>query len=141
VHQIDIYRSGAPSLPSAGLQFENIVLKNRLGVFQRLHIDPNDVVYDNPFFQRKTRRAKGCQIDYLIQTRQKILYICEVKFSKNILAPEVIEEVKQKISRINLPRHMSYQPVLIHAGAISDAIPDEDYFAATIDFSDLLHAK
>ncbi len=124
-----------------GLQFENIVLKNRLGVFQRLHIDPNDVVYDNPFFQRKTRRAKGCQIDYLIQTRQKILYICEVKFSKNILAPGVIEEVKQKIARINLPRHMSYQPVLIHAGAISDAISDEDYFAATIDFSDLLHAK
>jgi hypothetical protein len=47
----------------------------------------------------------------------------------------------QKIARINLPRHTSYQPVLIHAGAISDAISDEDYFAATIDFSDLLHAK
>ena len=34
-----------------GLQFENIVLKNRLAVFERLHIDPNDVLYDNPFFQ------------------------------------------------------------------------------------------
>jgi hypothetical protein len=33
-----------------GLQFENIVLKNRLAIFERLHIDPNDVLYDNPFF-------------------------------------------------------------------------------------------
>ena len=36
-----------------GLQFENIVLKNRLAIFERLHIDPNDVLYDNPFFQQK----------------------------------------------------------------------------------------
>ncbi len=37
-----------------GLQFENIVLRNRHFVFQLLSIDPNDVIYDNPFFQRKT---------------------------------------------------------------------------------------
>jgi hypothetical protein len=48
-----------------GLQFENIALKNRLAIFERMHIDPNDVLYDNPFFQRKTLRHAGCQIDYL----------------------------------------------------------------------------
>jgi hypothetical protein len=46
-------------------------VKNRLAIFERLHIDPNDVLYDNPFFQRKTLRHAGCQIDYLIQIRQK----------------------------------------------------------------------
>jgi uncharacterized protein len=121
-----------------GLQFENVVLKNRLAVFRQLHLDPNDVLYDNPFFQRKTLRSKGCQIDYLIQTRQKTLYVCEIKFSKNTVPPAVVSEVKEKIARISLPRHMSYQPVLIHAGAIADGIAEEEYFAATIDFGELM---
>jgi uncharacterized protein len=105
---------------------------------QRLHIDPNDVVYDNPYFQRKTQRAKGCQIDYLIQTRQRALYVCEIKFSKNAVPPTVIAEVKERIARLSLPRHVSYRPVLIHAGAIADGVLEQDYFAATIDFGELL---
>ena len=123
-----------------GLQFENTVLKNRLAIFGQLHIDPNDVLFDNPFFQRKTLRHKGCQIDYLIQTRQKALYVCEIKFSKNVVPTTVVSEVKEKIARISLPRHMSYHPVLIHAGAIADGIAEEEYFAAVIDFADLINS-
>jgi uncharacterized protein len=121
-----------------GLQFENVVLKNRLVVYERLHIDPNDILYDNPFFQRKTLRTKGCQIDYLIQTRQNILYICEIKFTKNTVPPSVANEVQEKVSRMQIPRHMSYQPVLIHAGKIADSIAEDGYFAATIDFGELI---
>jgi uncharacterized protein len=59
--------SGLPNFDSAtALQFENLALKNRLSLFQLLSIDPNDVVYYNPFFQRKTQRQRGCQVDYLI---------------------------------------------------------------------------
>jgi uncharacterized protein len=123
-----------------GLQFENMVLKNRLAIFRQLHIDPNDVLFDNPFFQRKTLRNKGCQIDYLIQTRQKALYVCEIKFSKNVVPAGVVSEVKEKIARISLPRHVSYLPVLIHAGAIADSIVEEEYFAAVIDFADLINS-
>jgi hypothetical protein len=123
-----------------GLQFENIVLRNRSSIFRRLRIDPNDVAYDNPFFQRRTRRSPGCQIDYLIQTRQRNLYVCEIKFSRNTVPPSVIGEMKEKIDRLSLPRHTSYHPVLIHAGALAESIADQDYFAATIDFADMLHA-
>lgn len=121
-----------------GLQFENLVLKNRGAVFQRLHIDANDIVYDNPFFQRKTQRNQGCQIDYLIQTRQRTLYVCEIKFSRNAVPSAVVAEVKEKIARLSLPRHMSYQPVLIHAGAVAESIAEQEYFAAMIDFGELL---
>ena len=121
-----------------GLQFENIVLKNRLALFERLHIDPNDVLYDNPFFQRKTLRQAGCQIDYLIQVRQKTLYVCEIKFSRNALAPSVISEVQAKIQRLSMPRHMSYRPVLLHAGAIAESIAEQDYFSSVIDFGEML---
>jgi uncharacterized protein len=121
-----------------GLQFENIVLKNRHSIFQILGIDPNDVVYDNPFFQRKTQRQRGCQIDYLIQTRYKTLYVCEIKFSRNTIPSTVAHEVQEKIERLQVPRNMSYRPILIFAGEVSRGLEEGDFFAATIDFGQFL---
>jgi AAA+ ATPase superfamily predicted ATPase len=121
-----------------GLQFENIVLKSRLAIFKLLHIDPNDVLYDNPFFQRKTLRQAGSQIDYMIHVRQKTLYVCEIKFSHNAVASTVISEVQEKIARLSMPRHVSYRPVLIHAGDIAESIAEQDYFSSVIDFGELL---
>ena len=82
--------------------------------------------------------ARGCQIDYLIQIRQKTLYVCEIKFSKNAVSPTVISAVKEKISRLSMPRHMSYRPVLNHAGAIAESIAEQEYFASVIDFGELM---
>ena len=65
-----------------GLQIENLVISNRHLIKDALQIHPNDVISDNPFFQKKTTKQQGCQIDYLIQTKYNTLYICEVKYSK-----------------------------------------------------------
>jgi uncharacterized protein len=122
-----------------GLQLENIVLQNRLSLFQLLGIDANDVVNDNPFFQSKTRRRQGCQIDYLIQTRHRTLYVCEVKFSKDPIPVGVTREVQEKIERLQIPRGMSYRSVLIHTGHLSGALEADDFFSATIDLAQLLN--
>ncbi len=58
-----------------GLQFENLVLNNRDQVLKLLNIRSEDVIADNPFLQKQTTRQKGCQIDYLIQTKFKNLYL------------------------------------------------------------------
>lgn len=134
--------SRLPNIDSImGLQFENTVLRNRPLIFRRLGIDPNDVVYDNPFFQRKTQRHKGCQVDYLIQTRQNVLYVCEMKFSKNAVPRGVITEVQEKISRIQMPKRMSFRPVLIHVGELAEQIEHAEYFAATINFAEFLESS
>lgn len=126
--------SRLPNVDSvAGLQFENLVLKNRLTLFQLLSIDSNDVIYDNPFFQRKTQRQRGCQIDYLIQTKHNTLYVCEIKFSRNPLASSVADEVTEKIRRLQIPRSMSYRPVLIYSGELSKGLVESDFFAAKLD--------
>jgi hypothetical protein len=52
----------------------------------------------------------------------------------------VISEVQEKIARLSMPRHMSYRPVLIHAGAIAESIAEQEYFASVIDFGDLMAA-
>ena len=56
-----------------------------------MNIYPDEVVCDGPFFQRKTARKKGCQIDYLIQTKLGILYLCEIKFTRNIIRTSIID--------------------------------------------------
>ncbi|NGX28994.1 MAG: hypothetical protein K940chlam1_01186 [Candidatus Anoxychlamydiales bacterium] len=121
-----------------GLQFENLVLNNRKSIWKELSLKPADIVYENPFFQRKTFRQKGCQIDYLIQTKFNSLYVCEMKFSKNEIKSNIINQMKDKISRLSIPRGFACIPVLIHVSGINEEIIETDYFGKIINFSDLL---
>lgn len=137
-----IRRMGGLPTPSwqtiMGLQFENLVLNNRAEIMQMLSIDPAEVENDNPFLQTKTRSRPGCQIDWLIQTRFKTLYLCEIKFSQTAIAASIINEVEDKINRLVLPRGFSIRPVLIHVNGVAPAVQEAEFFARIIDFSDLL---
>lgn len=124
-----------------GLQFENLVLNNQSSIVSLLGIKPEEVVIDNPFFQRATSRQKGCQIDYLIQTQFDTLYLCEIKFSKNPVGASVIADMKEKIKRLKVPRHMSCRPVLIHVNGMTNDVQEANYFAHLIDFGALLTEK
>ncbi|MFI5342909.1 MAG: ATP-binding protein [Chlamydiales bacterium] len=122
-----------------GLQVENLVLSNRHLIKQALEINLNDLVCDNPFFQRTNTKQKGCQIDYLIQTQYNTLYICEIKYSKNEIGNQVIEEMKDKIKRLNLPKRFSYRVVLIHVNGVSESVEESGFFSYIINLSDLLN--
>jgi len=50
----------------------------------------------------------------------------------------VVSDVQEKVARLSMPRHMSYRPVLIHAGPIAESIREQEYFASVIDFGDLM---
>ncbi len=124
-----------------GLQFENLVLNNRPYIQSSLNIRPEDIISDNPFFQRTTNTQPGCQIDYMIQTKFNTLYVCEIKFSKNPVGTEVIKEVQQKIDRLKRPKGFSCRPTLIHVNGVTNDLLDESYFANIIDFSQLLSER
>lgn len=121
-----------------GLQFENLVINNHEAIISLLGIKPEEVMFDNPFFQRPTTRQQGCQIDYLIQTKFDCLYLCEIKFSKNRIGMNVITEMKEKIKRLKVPRNFSRRAVLIHVNGVTEEVLEADYFCKIIDFSDLL---
>ncbi len=121
-----------------GLQFENLVLNNRNLILNALNIDPNVVVNDNPFFQSKTTKQQGCQIDYLIQTKYNTLFVCEIKFGLSALSAKIVREVKEKISRMSIPKNYTCVPVLIHVNDISQSIIDQDYFVHSIDICNIL---
>jgi AAA+ ATPase superfamily predicted ATPase len=121
-----------------GLQFESLVLSNRILIQQKLRLAPEDIIVDNIYYQRKTKRFAGCQIDYLIQTRVNTLFVCEIKFSQNELKTSVIDEVKDKITKLAIPKNFVCIPVLIHVNGVSDEIKDANYFFEIIDFSQFL---
>ncbi len=124
--------------PIMGLQFENLVLNNRKEIHQALGLRAEDIVSENPFFQRATKHQPGCQIDYMIQTTFNILYVCEIKFSKNSIGSSVIKEVEQKIDRLVRPRSYSIRSVLIHVNGVDSKVSDQNFFTEIIDFGQLL---
>lgn len=121
------------------LQFESLVLNNRMSILKALNISPSEVVFDNPYFQRKTSKQEGCQIDYLIQTRFNCLYVCKIKYKKDAIKSDIIDEMQEKLARVKIPKSFSYRPVLIHVNGVDVEIADSGFFAKIIDFGELLN--
>lgn len=121
-----------------GLQFENLVLNNRKLIHEKLRLRPEDIITSNPYYQRTTKRYEGCQIDYLIQTRFKTLFVCEIKFSINALDTTVIKSVQEKVEKLKVPRGFSCVPVLIYVNKLSQELIDSEYFFELINFEDFL---
>lgn len=121
-----------------GLQFENLILNNRHHLWELLKIEPNEIIWDNPYFQRATVKHRDCQIDYLIQTRNNVLWICEIKFSKSPIGSQVIGEVENKIQRLRCPKHFSYRAVLIHVNGITEELEEAGFFSNILNFAQLL---
>ncbi len=125
-----------PSL--MGLQFENLILHNREIIWKNLRLDPLDIVNDNLYLQRKTKTRRGCQIDYLIQTKFNILYVIECKFSQDKIGTCVIQDVQQKIDRIERLKKYYCKAVLIHVGGVTKDLIDTAYFSHIIDFNEFI---
>jgi AAA+ ATPase superfamily predicted ATPase len=121
-----------------GLQFENLIFHNRFALRKVLNIRNEDVLMEGPFFQRKTKRQAGCQIDYLIQTQFDTVYVCEIKFTKEKISLGIVEEISHKISQFKRPKFVSCRPVLIHVNGVTSEVEESNYFANIIDFGDLI---
>ncbi len=121
-----------------GLQFENLVFNNLLQVQKLLDIAPSNVLSAAPYYQNRTQRRKGCQIDLLIQTHH-CMYVCEIKFRKKI-GSAVIDEMAEKIDRLKVPTTTSVRPILIYEGDLSSAVAASGYFTSLIRFDQLLQS-
>jgi len=123
--------------PMFGFQLENLLLKNRPLLYKALGIHVQDVVMDNPYSQKISKRKKGCQIDYLIQMQSNTFFVCEVKTRRRELSVEVIQDMKAKIASLALPKSFGVSPVLFHLGPISDPLLSSRFFYRIIDIADL----
>lgn len=124
-----------------GLQLEQLLLQNRNMLFRSIGINPADIVASGLFRQSKSMTKAGCQIDFLIQTTTKNLFVCEFKFKRRELGMSVISEVQDKITALKVPRGFAVIPVLFHIGGVSSNVAISDYFYRIIDISDFLREE
>ena len=123
-----------------GLQFQCLVTPRMVpSLLQRLRLDGVLILRSGPYYQSATRRRKPAQIDYLLQTADT-LYVCETKFRKHIDA-SVIDEVRQKIDRLEKDPGLSVRKALIYSGERAPGLKQSAYFEHQIDVADLLRGE
>jgi AAA+ ATPase superfamily predicted ATPase len=121
-----------------GLQLEYLLLQNRALLLKSIGISAADVLCDGPYRQSQTASAKGCQIDYLVQTFTKNLFVCEFKFKRRELGTEVIQDMQKKIKALKIPRGYAAVPILFHEGGVASSVETAGYFYRVIDITDFL---
>jgi AAA+ ATPase superfamily predicted ATPase len=121
-----------------GLQLEALLLQNRALLVQKLGISPVDIVRSGPYRQTKTTIQQGCQIDYLIQTRTHTLFLCEFKFKKGEVGSEIIDQMKEKVSRLKAPKGFARVPVLFHLSGVCDSVETGSFFYRIVDITEFL---
>jgi len=65
-------------------------------------------------------------------------YLCEFKFSKNIITSTAVDDVKEKINRLVVPKNFSVRSVLVHVNGVSDAVLGAGFFSEVINFGEFL---
>ena len=116
---------------------ETLLLQNRSFILDQL--DVQHVVADGSYLQTATANRKGCQIDYLIQTKTNSLLLCEFKFKRRTIGMEIIDEINQKINRLVIPRGIGVVPVLFHSGEVNDRVFESQFFYKTIDLENVIY--
>lgn len=121
-----------------GLQFENLVHANLDLLLALIGLDKKLVLNAGPYLQKQTLRRQGCQIDLLIRTRRS-LYVFEIKFRKHIAA-SIVDEVREKVKRLKLPKGQSVRTGLIYCGDLGLEIDGRDDFDFLVSGESLMMA-
>ncbi len=138
----DIALSQLPGFDAhIGLQLEQLLLQNRSLLLKAVGISGSDVVSDGSYRQSKTTVQKGCQIDYLVQTFTKNLFVCEFKFKRRELGIGIVDDMEEKTKALKVPKGFAKVPLLFHIGGVSSSVATGDYFYRVIDIADFLESS
>lgn len=124
-----------------GLQLEYLLLQNRPLLLKALGLSPAEIACDGPYRQSKRTTQKGCQIDYLVQTQTKNLFVNEFKFKRRELNTDIIGQVQEKVDALKVPRGFAAIPVLFHLGGVTSAVATDSYFFRVIDITSFLEEE
>ena len=93
---------------------------NRQSILDRIGLSHVPVLNAGPYFQARSARRSGCQIDLLLRTKQS-LYVFEVKFRSKIDS-SVITEVRKKVDCLDGVAGLSVRRGLIYQGEVAPEI-------------------
>ncbi|MBM3197884.1 MAG: hypothetical protein FJZ58_01340 [Chlamydiae bacterium] len=91
------------------------------------------------FFNRATQKAEaGFQIDLLFDRDDKVLSLCEIKYTQGKVGIDVIEEMERKIKLFPNKKGKSLHKILITLEGAQDSLLQRHYFDHILTLEDLL---
>jgi AAA+ ATPase superfamily predicted ATPase len=119
-----------------GIAFENFCFKNIQLICQTLRIEKTLVDFF-PLIQ--TTLKGGLQIDLVLKTSDKSLFICECKYHEVAIGLSVIAELENKLKFFKIPRGFSIKKVLIAPRGITKDLEKTNYFDSILKIEDLFY--
>lgn len=115
-----------------GLAFENYCLKNALFLSELMGFDDR-VENFGPYFHRQDEKF---QIDLLYLRTDKVITLCEIKYSQQPVPVSVINEVERKCKLISVPHGYTLEKALISRFGPEKSLQELGYFHHTIQVGD-----
>jgi AAA+ ATPase superfamily predicted ATPase len=116
-----------------GFAFERFCHKHS-GLLAQLMGFGDVVIQAGPLFGKNDERF---QIDLIYKRIDKVIVVCEIKYSVNEIQTTVIPEMQRKCSLLKIPRGFSVQKALIRLYGPDRALSDSRYFDHCVTIKDI----
>jgi uncharacterized protein len=132
--------SGSGSLNAwMGRSFEYLCLQHALEISRLVGFSAVDFTMGPYFASPRRSGPPGVQVDLVFDRADKVLTVCEMKYSARPVGVEVIASMKRKVELLHpLAVGKTIQPVLIVHERPSQQLLDQGYFYKIIEARELL---
>lgn len=122
-----------------GFAFEFWCLKNSAQIAELLGF--SDVEYRvGPFYNRKTEKIqKGYQLDLVFDRADRVISVCEIKYTDKPVGKEILAEFNSKIELMDLGSRKTVQKVLISSSGAKNEL--YSHFDRILTLEDLLRSS
>jgi uncharacterized protein len=94
----------------------------------------DEVIQVGPLFGKSDEKF---QIDLIYKRTDKIVVVCEIKFSINEISTTVIPEIQRKCALLKIPRGFTIQKALISLYGPDKALADSRFFDHSVTIKDI----
>lgn len=108
----------------AGFAFENFCHKNALLLADKMGFADYVQSFGPLFFKGQP----GFQVDLIYQRTDKVITLCEIKYSQKLATFKIIAEVQKKCSFLKLPRGFTLEKALITVHGAETSVRESEYF-------------
>ncbi len=118
--------------PWLGFAFENFCLKNALYLAELMGFG-DQVIQWGPYFHRKDLEF---QIDLIYLRMDKVVTLCELKYTHELIPVTVVHEVEKKCKLLEVPRGYTLEKALISRMGPDESLKQLNYFHHLIQATD-----
>lgn len=120
-----------------GFAFERFCHKHAGSIAQKMDFG-DEVIQAGPLFGKNDGRF---QIDLIYKRIDKVIVVCEIKYSVNEIPTTVIPEVQRKCGLLKVPRGFTVQKALISLYGPDRSLADSRYFDHSVTIKDIFDGR